>query len=66
MRVSAVSSEIVYRALKDAGVEIVSALPETRGWVGPTSFHMDVTLLENRYAFARAVQGVGHPTEAPR
>lgn len=29
MPVSAVSSEVVYRALKDAGVEIVSALPET-------------------------------------
>lgn len=34
--------------------------------VGPTSFHIDITLLENRYAFARAIQGVGHPTEGPR
>jgi sulfopyruvate decarboxylase subunit beta len=51
----------VAEAVREKGIHCIVAAVEP---VGPKSFHMDITLLENRFQFRRYITGLGEPPEA--
>jgi sulfopyruvate decarboxylase subunit beta len=51
----------VAAAIDGAGLHCIVAAVEP---IGPKSFHMDVSLLENRFQFRRYITGLGQPPGA--